>query len=117
MICDHVYCKAMPTRGARLVVPAKGLYAFVFKPLKVMSTYHFCELHIGEIKLADMLRPHIRQQLEAMAKGARRRGPEFVCDFDHAFIEYVLVTTPEYRRWMEQIDISKLIGRKAGADT
>jgi hypothetical protein len=111
MICDHIGCKNEPTRGPRLVVPSRTWLEPGHRALKMMTTLHYCELHRSEVKVADLLTASIRRDFEASAK--RARPLDFKCDFDAAFIEHVLITTPEYRAWMSKIDIGKLVRQHA----
>lgn len=107
MICDHLGCKHEPTRGPRLVVPSRTWWEPEHRALKMMTTLHYCELHRGDVVVADLLSAKVRADFEAIAK--RKRPIDFRCDFDAAFIEPLLVTTPEYRAWMARIDIAKLV--------
>jgi hypothetical protein len=107
MICDHVGCNAVPTRGPRLIVPAKNWLLAGHKAVRMMTSLHYCELHRGDVKVSDLLRPNVKAEMEALAK--RKRPLDFRLDFEAAFIEHVLVTTPEYRKWMSGVDISKLL--------
>jgi hypothetical protein len=112
MICDHVGCKNTPMRAPRLVVPPTlALLNPDWKPLKLMTALHYCELHKGEPKVDDLLRPAIKFGLEDLARKTRPIG--FRCDFEKAFIEMVLVTTPEYRAWLAKLDIHKLVRETA----
>ena len=111
MYCDHIvtlnlHCTNTPSRAPRLVVCSKTPLRPDHLPLRMFTTLHYCEWHTGQLKTEDLLQPKIIRDFEAVAK--RKRPLDFVCDFDiydpstgkgGAFIEYVLVTTPEYRRF------------------
>lgn len=105
MICDHVLfigeCKNTPTRAPRLVVPAKDSFLFGHKALKIFTALHYCELHKGQVKAQDLLTPKVKGWFEEAAK--RKRPAEFRLDFEGAFVEYVLTTTPEYRRFVSSL--------------
>lgn len=111
MICDHIvfmhmHCQNTPTRGPRLVVPSRTPWRPDHLPLKMFTDLHYCEWHTGELKVEDLLQPKIITDFEKAAK--LKRPLDFVPDFDiydpstgkgGCFIEYVLVTTPEYRQF------------------
>lgn len=113
--CDHFVsimfkCGNTPTRAPCLVVCSKTPGEPGHKPLKMFTSLHYCEWHKGEVELEDLLRPKIIRDFEAAARIKRPVG--FVCDFDPydpatgkggALIEYVLTTTPEYRRFEEAL--------------
>ncbi len=112
MICDHrgmlgLACKHEPTRAPRLVVPSQTWLEPGHTALKMMTTMHYCEEHRGEVKVADLLNGKIKRDFERLARRTRPLG--FRCDFEAAFIEHVLVTTPEYRKFMSRIDIRRLM--------
>lgn len=98
MICDHIGCKNEPMRAPRVVVFSVTPFELGHRPLKMMTTLHYCELHKGELKVEDLLPKKIKRDFEAIAK--KKRPLDFKCDFEHAMIEYVLVTTPEYRAFL-----------------
>lgn len=107
MICDHIGCKNTPMRAPRVIVPSTAFLEPGHRPLRMMTTLHYCEFHKGELKLGDILIGKVKADFEASARRGRPVG--FKCDFDNAFIEYVLVTTPEYREFMGRISIAKLL--------
>jgi hypothetical protein len=112
MICDRLGCKNTPMRAPRLVVPPMHwLLNPEWRPLKVMTALHYCEVHKNEPTADDILRPAIKLALEDLARKARPIG--FQCDFEKAFIEMVLVTTPEYRAWLARLNIHKLVREAA----
>lgn len=98
MICDHIGCKIEPMRAPRVVVFSVTPFAFEHRPLKMMTTLHYCELHKGEPKIDDLLGKKVKAEFEAIAK--IKRPLDFKCDFEHAIIEFVLITTPEYRAFL-----------------
>ena len=107
MICDHIGCKIEPMRAPRVIVPSKTWLEPGHVSIRMMTTLHYCELHKGEVLIGDIMNAQQRQRFETFAK--RHRPIGFKCDFDAAFIEYVLVTTPEYRQFLADIDIQKLV--------
>jgi hypothetical protein len=116
-VCDHIvmlniHCPNTPTRAPRLVVASKTPLRPDHKPLKMFTTLHYCEWHTGHIQPWDLLQPQIIRDFELAAK--LKRPIDFVPDFDiydpstgkgGCFIEYVLVTTPEYRRFERALGI------------
>jgi hypothetical protein len=108
MICDHVGCRNTPMRAPRVVVPAKTNFMLPEqRPMRVMTTLHYCELHKHEVKLEDLLNAKMRADIERTAKVKRPLG--YRCDFESAFVELVLITTPEYRAFMQSISIANLV--------
>lgn len=105
LTCDHwvnhfTQCKNTPMRAPRVVVPSTlGVIEPGHQPLKMFTTMHFCEMHAGKMKLEDLLVPKVQADFEAAAK--LKRPLNFKPDFEAAFIEWVLVTTPEYRTFMQ----------------
>ena len=113
MICDHYVtalecCKNTPMRAPRLVVPSRTGTVASHPPLRIFTTLHYCELHTCDIKAADLLRANIRRDFEAAAK--KNRALDFKCNFDKASIEYVLVTTPEYRTFLASMGYAGVMG-------
>lgn len=113
MICDHYVtalerCKNTPMRAPRLVVPSQTPDAWDHPPLKMFTTLHFCELHKGLVAVSDLLQPNVKRDMERAAKLKRPLG--FKPDFEKAFIEYVLVTTPEYRKFLAALGKHGVMG-------
>ena len=103
MICDHIGCRNQPARAPRLVVPSRTPLLWGHSSLKMMTTLHYCEPHRGEIDPDDLLTGKVKAEFEALARKQRPLG--FQCDFEYSFVEYVLVTTPEYREWLTRLDL------------
>jgi hypothetical protein len=106
MICDHQIplfgnCKNSVARAPRLVVPSQTPHLVGHRPLKRFTTLHYCEVHKGELKVSDLLSQKLKRELEADARVDRPLG--FKCDFELAGIDYVLTTTPEYRRFLQAL--------------
>ena len=101
MRCDHIGCRIEPIRAPRVVVFSATPMEFGHRPLKMMTTLHYCELHKGELKVADLVSPKIKAEMESVARRSRPLG--FKPDFEAAFIEWVLMTTPEYRQFLARI--------------
>ncbi|HWK44918.1 MAG TPA: hypothetical protein VNT30_09365 [Stellaceae bacterium] len=111
MKCDHTGCKAEPIRAPRVIVPYVGWPAPIpgFTPLRMMTTLHYCQPHVGELKAEDILTAKVKADFEDMARAKRPLG--FKCDFEAAFVEYLLVTTPEYRDFLDRLDVGRLLRR------
>lgn len=101
--CDHRHiiaslsCPNTPSRAPRLIVCSRTPEEPGHRPLKMFTTLHYCELHKGELKTEDLLTAKVKRDFEEAAR--RKRPLGFKCDFDGAFIEFVLTSTPEYRRF------------------
>ena len=101
MSCDHVGCKAVVRFAPRILVPSVSWFDPSHRPLRMMTTLHYCQLHWPEFTLADALTPALKLRFEAAARKARPIG--FKPDFDKARVEPVLVTTPEYRAFLAHL--------------
>lgn len=101
MKCDHLGCTIPPLRAPRLIVFSTKPFEPDHRPLRMMTTLHYCELHKGELTVADVLTPKIKREMEGIASRARPIG--FKPDFEKAILEFVLVTTPEYRQFLKDL--------------
>jgi hypothetical protein len=122
MICDGqmsgvfaMKCGNTPTRAPRVVVCSRTPHEPGHRPLKMFTTLHFCEIHKDQVKLADLLQPSVIADFEKAARLNRPIG--FKCDFEPyegerggAFVEFVLVTTPEYRNFLAAIGQAGILG-------
>lgn len=106
MICDHFGCKNTPMRAPRVLVPSQTPLAIEHPPLRMFTSLHYCEVHKGEVKIGDLLSPKVKADFEEAAK--RKRPIGFKCDFEAATIEYVLITTPEYRRFQAALGVTHI---------
>lgn len=105
--CDHLGCPIPPSRAPRVVVFSKTPFEPDHRPLKMMTTLHYCEMHRGELKIEDLLTPQIKLDFEKTARIARPIG--FKPNFEFAHIEWVLVTTPEYRAFLLKLGAGNII--------
>jgi hypothetical protein len=117
MICDHRepltgHCKNSVMRGPRLVVPSRTPLEIGHWPMKRFTTLHYCELHKGELKVEDHADAALKRELEADARVERPHG--FKCDFEKAGIDFVLTTTPEYRRFLEKLGADGIMRNALG---
>lgn len=97
-------CQNQATRALRLMIPPVTMETPEFLPLRRFTDIHTCDQHIGRlgIKPPDLLNGKMKSEFEAAAKKIRPLG--FKCDFEHAYFEPVLTTTPEYRQFMQRLD-------------
>jgi len=104
MTCDHTGCKNEAAWAPRILIPSKTPFAAGNHPIRVMTTLHCCELHRGMFKLEDILDGKLKAKVEATANRVRVIG--FKPEFEQAKLEYVRVTTPEYRAFLGKIVIN-----------
>lgn len=129
MRCDGAMglCPIAPERAPRLIVPPKipnrrplpprlaariaGL-ALSAGSLRLMTTLHYCRRHLSEVKIEELLTGPRKRQLE---DAARARWPhKLEPDFERAWIEWLLVTTPEYLAFLGLIEVG--LRRVGGVD-
>ena len=108
-------CKNQATRGARLIIPPVSFETPEFKPLRRFTSLHACDLHTSAVGIApaDILTPQVKREFEEAAKKIRPAG--FRPDFEQAFLEWILTTTPEYRHFLQRLDTSLASLRTMGA--
>lgn len=71
-------------------------------PIRILTHVHLCDLHGDAFDVQDYLSQGGKKaHIEAEAR--RLRGADFKPAFDHAYVELVLVTTPEYRAFMRRV--------------
>lgn len=98
-------CRNQATRAMRLIVPPVDAPTPEYRPLRRFTDLHCCDHHIGKIGVTaeDLLRDrNMKRDFEAAAK--KSRPLDFKCDFERAFLEPVLTTTPEYRQFLQRLD-------------
>lgn len=106
MNCDHPGCRNVPDRAPRIVIPSATPFALGHKPIKVMTTLHFCLPHQeGSFQPATWLTAHNKSRVEEVARARRPRG--FRPDFEAATVEMLLVTTPEYHDYLKAMGINQ----------
>lgn len=95
-------CLREVRRAPRIVIPAiwSGTPQF---PLRIMTTLHYCEEHRDAFDLATYLSGPQKARIEREARF--KRGADFRPDFEKARYELVLVTTPEYREFMQHVGV------------
>ncbi|HEV2187516.1 MAG TPA: hypothetical protein VGR70_09925 [Stellaceae bacterium] len=98
-------CKLSVARAPQIVVSPKPWIAGLSpQPIKVMTTLHFCELHKGSVTIEALLHDKIKAGIEARAKA--KWPHEYKPDFEGAFINWILVTTPEYRKFLSKLELN-----------
>jgi hypothetical protein len=113
MRCDGAMglCLLSPERAPRIVVPPRPFaLAAELKPLRVWTTLHYCRRHQGECNAPELLVAKMRRDIEAVAKA--KWPHEYRPDFAAAFVEWILVTTPEYRAFLEKLEIGRTHSRQ-----
>lgn len=114
MKCDaDSACRIEPHRGIRLLIPHRfQMGQERLPPRRVMTPFHFCEQHrvtADEAKLvAALLTRDVIRDVEAAAKIKWPLG--YKCDFDNTTIDWVLVTTPEYRAFLAALGHHGVMG-------
>lgn len=105
MTCDHTsfICLREVRRAPVIVIPACEPFSTVYKPLRIHTPLHYCEWHRGDFKVQDYLSMEQKTRIEREARAIR--PALFKPDFDDAFADLVLVTTPEYRRFLKYIGV------------
>lgn len=116
-ICDgDPACKIPPKRAPKIVVcnlfKGVGQIGPQYRSLTMYTAVHYCENHIlalDEAKLAAaLLTPEFKRGFEDAAR--KKRASDFVCDFETAKLEWELVTTPEYRRFLAAMGHTGIMG-------
>lgn len=116
MHCDSakwLRCPLPPIRAPRLVVFPRTTLGFepvfIATPIYKFTTLHYCERHKNECSAETILDSRapwgpwtIRREIEEIAK--RKWAHDLKPDFDNARLEWMLTTTPEYRRFLEMLE-------------
>jgi hypothetical protein len=103
MCCDHTgyRCLAEVRRAPILVIPSTTPYEPGHRPIRIPTPLHYCDMHRGGFEVQTYLSGEQKTRIEAAARMIR--PDDFKPDFDTAFGDLVLVTTPEYRRFLVHI--------------
>lgn len=101
MTCDHPRCIRQVKWAPRVVIHSTRPMEREHRPIRVMTALHYCELHYGEFEVERFVTPELKRRVEALARTARPTG--FVPDFENAYGEQVLVTTPEYAAFTKRL--------------
>jgi hypothetical protein len=111
MRCDHTafICLAQVARAPIIVIPSVTAFAPNHLPLRIPTPLHYCEHHAGSVSSTRRGGFDVQTYLSGAQKAriehlARLLRPDdFRPDFEAAFADLVLVTTPEYRRLLVHI--------------
>jgi hypothetical protein len=107
MTCDHQStltlgrCRNSVMRAPVLYVPSQTPDEPGHRPMRRFTTLHFCELHKHELQVSDVLSAKIKRDMEIDAR--RERPADFKPDFEMAWLDFVLCTTPEYRGFLKRL--------------
>ena len=103
MHCDHSIftCLMEVKRSPRIMIPSKTPFEPGHRILRIQTPLHYCEHHRGDFLAPSYLTAAQKRRIETTLKDIRPK--DFKPDFDGAFVELVLVTTPEYRRYLKYI--------------
>jgi hypothetical protein len=90
--------------GIRIHVPSKTQHAPGHAQVRITLPLHVCEHHreLAALKLDDLLVEKIRRDVEDFAKKAR--PIDWKPDFDSAFLQYVDIFGPEYKRFVQAME-------------
>jgi hypothetical protein len=103
--CPAGGCLYEPLRAPRIILPSRTPHMFGHTPLRIMTTLHFCDAHRYGFNVAHYWTDKVKARAERVAREIRPFG--FRPDFEAATLQMVLITTPEYRRFL--LDIGALI--------
>lgn len=108
MRCDHPGCNNQVHRAPRIVVPSQTPFEPLHRPIKVMTELHFCQPHATDKALDPQayLTPREKANIEQIAR--QHRPAEFKPDFEAAVVQWVLVTTPEYRAFLQKLGVRRV---------
>lgn len=104
MHCDVAGCLRQPKRAPRLVIPAWAP-PFIMPPIKIMTTLHYCDHHHDAFDVAAYLTDAQKAKIEDTARKMRPLG--WRPDFERVHVEYLLVTTPEYREFLKSLGVKQ----------
>jgi hypothetical protein len=100
MTCDAPCCFRWVSHAPRIVVPPRAECPSI-RPLRIMTTLHYCDTHRDYFDVQRYLSATQKRRIERQAR--ELFGPDWRPDFEAARVEHVLVTTPEYRAFLEHI--------------
>jgi hypothetical protein len=92
------FCYREPKRAPRIILPSRTPHMFGHRPIRIMTTLHFCDGHRGGFDVGSYWTDKVKARAEKVAREIRPFG--FRPDFDRSRLEMVLITTPEYRLFL-----------------
>ena len=99
MVCDAPICARQVKWAPRLLVPNRNADRPELPPLRIMTTLHYCDLHRDSFDVVSYWTELVKRRCEVRAR--ELHGSDFKPDFEQASIQLVLVTTPEYRAFLQ----------------
>lgn len=109
MRCDISPCARQVNYAPCIHVPAT-VRVLMHRPFPIMTTLHFCDQHKDAFNAASAqvyLSDAIKKRAETAIKA--KRPWTFRPDFDKATVEMKLVTTPEYRAFLDRIGARRVV--------
>lgn len=95
-----IKCPGEVMRTPRIVIPTRPETP-PCKPIEIWTPIHYCNRHAHRFDVQDYLtQGGQKARIEREARALR--GPDFRPDFDNAQVKIDLVTTPEYRAYVQQ---------------
>jgi hypothetical protein len=105
MHCEYAGCRLPALRSPVVHVPPRPQLHEV-DDLHLWSDVHYCERHVGDFTVEGVLRGAMLGVIEEMAR-RKWRDPALKPDFENARLEWLLVTTPEYRQWLARLELGR----------
>ena len=115
MRCEVAGCTWQAIRTPRIVVPSRTPFEpGMGEPLRMMTTLTFCDPHRGRCEdiEAFLAAEGVKAGFEAMAKKRRPHG--WRPDFAAARLEWLLTTTPQYRKFTARLAYNRAVKAEAG---
>lgn len=109
MRCDVPGCVHQVKYGLRIVVPSQTPDRLLHRPMRIMTTLHVCQPHQNAFHNlpAEFFTAPQRARLERAAR--LKRPDDFKPNFEAAYLEKVLVTTPEYRDFLKHVGARRVV--------
>lgn len=109
MKCDMSPCNRQVKYAPCIHIPAT-VQVLTHRPFPIMTTLHFCDHHKDAFN-AISAQVYLSDAIKARAERAIKikRPWSFKPDFDKATVEMKLVTTPEYRNFLERIGARRVV--------
>jgi hypothetical protein len=99
--CTLFRCDKEVRRAPVIVIPSRTPFAPGHRVVRIHTPLHYCEWHRGMFDVQSYLSGQQKRRIELEIPAIRPK--DFKPDFDQAFADLVLVTTPEYRRFLRYI--------------
>ena len=112
-------CHLAVALAPRIHIPPRPIDENAPDALRAWTTLHYCTAHAFQLlpaversrqekRLVELLLSDrgMRGQLEAVAK--RKWPHDYRPDFDHAYLKWWRVTTPEYRQYLSKLQLDNM---------